>query len=277
MRTVARLLAVGAVVACVSGCESLEKQRQLEMANRTLGAEKEQCQLSLQDARGVTDNLRNKVASLESELDTKNQLIASLQNENNRLEGAFASAQKTLETMADRGLPETAVIERTVLPEVLDSALKRFAAQYPDAVEYDPRRGTVKWKSDLLFAFASDVVKESAREALEGFAGIMSSAMASEFDVVVVGHTDNVPIKREATRQAHPTNWHLSVHRAIAVSNELQNDGLPAERIGVMGYGEYRPILPNTSEESRAKNRRVEIHIVPAGSTPGAGAARTGG
>jgi chemotaxis protein MotB len=248
-----------------AGCVSQEKYDQLDMSHRTLAAEKAQIEQELFDARSVTDNLRNKVTSLEGELDTKNQLVGNLQDENDHLEGAFASAQKTLEELAKKPLPDTAVVERTILPEVLDTALKRFAAQYPSAVEYDEKRGTVKWKSDLLFALGSDVVKDSAKGSLAGFAEIMSSAAAAKFDAIIVGHTDNVRIGREATRKLHPTNWHLSVHRAIAVSDVLQADGIPATRIGVMGYGEFRPLLPNEGEENRAKNRRVEIFIVPAG------------
>ena len=275
MRAVAILMVVSVVVG-TAGCVSLDKHRQLEMAQRTTAAEKEQCEVELQDARAVADSLRTKVVSMENELDTKNQLVGNLQDENNRLQTAFASAQRTLEEMANKNLTSPAVITQTVLPEVLDSALKRFAAQYPSAVDYDSTRGTVKWKSDLLFALSSDVVKDSAKTALAGFAEIMSSSAAADFDAIVVGHTDNIPIKRDSTRQAHPTNWHLSVHRAISVSDVLQTDGVPATRIGVMGYGEFRPLLANDSEENRAKNRRVEIHLVPSGAVVGSAHASVG-
>ena len=266
MRTVAGMLALAGVGLWMTGCVALDEHRQLEMSHMKLQGEKAEIEQELYDARVVADSLRTKVTSLEGELDTKDQLVANLQAENNRLETAFSSAQETLEALAGRGIPETAVVERTILPEALDSALKQLATSYPDVIEYDARRGTVKWKSDLLFALGSDVVKDSAKASLARFAEIMSSAGTEAFDVIVVGHTDNVQIKRESTRQAHPTNWHLSAHRAIAVSDALQSDGVTARRVGVMGFGEYRPIQPNESEEGRAQNRRVEIHIVPRGS-----------
>ncbi len=266
MRSITGMLALAAALACGSGCVALDKHRQLEMSHLKLQGEKAQLEQELYDARTVADTLRAKTTSLEGELDTKGQLVANLQAENDRLETAFNSAQQTLEAMAGRGIPETAVLERTVLPEALDSALKQFARQYPDLIEYDDSRGTVKWKADLLFALGSDVVKDSAQASLARFAEIMASGDATAFDVIVVGHTDNVQIRREATMQAHPTNWHLSAHRAIAVSNALQTDGLAANRVGVMGFSEYRPIQPNDTEEGRAQNRRVEIHIVPNGS-----------
>jgi chemotaxis protein MotB len=151
------------------------------------------------------------------------------------------------------------------LPQPLDNALKRFADEHPTAVVYDALRGTVKWKSDLLFALGSDVVKESSLEAMRGFAEVIKSPIASDFEVIVVGHTDSHPIVKTQTKARHPSNWHLSAHRAISVASVLRNHGYPAERIGVMGYGEYRPIADNTTETGSSQNRRVEIYLVPKG------------
>ena len=69
--------------------------------------------------------------------------------------------------------------------------MRDLAARYPQAVEFDSQRGIVKWKSDLLFALGSDVVMDSAKGPLEEFARIMSSGTALDFDITVVGHTDN--------------------------------------------------------------------------------------
>jgi len=273
MERVARMMA-GAVALCGAGCVSLEKYDELQMSHRTVVAEKEQVEQELYDCRNVTDNLRSKVTALEGELETKTELVANLQGENDRLDRAFQSCQTSLEALAGKPLPETAILERTVLPEPLDTALKQFAAQYPSMVEYDAQHGMVKWKADLVFPLGSAVVMDSAKEALAGFAKIVDSPDAAEFDVIVVGHTDNVPIKRDATRQLHPTNWHLSAHRAIAVSDMLQEDGMDPTRVGVMGYGEFRPLVSNDSEENRSMNRRVAIYIVPKESIVSTAAAR---
>jgi chemotaxis protein MotB len=252
-------------LALTGGCVSLAEYDHVKLANRTLQAEKEQLATDLTDTRSVAESLRGRVTSLEGELSTKDQLVGNLQQENDRLHEAFRKAQGALENAAANPLPGGPVVLETKLPPALDSALKQFAEQYPSAVSYDPKHGTVKWKSDLLFALGSDVVREDALEALKSFTGIIKGAAAAEFEVVVVGHTDDRPIKREATAAAHPTNWHLSVHRAISVSNVLQRDGYDPNRVGVMGYGEYRPVLANSSEEARAKNRRVEIYLIPRG------------
>jgi hypothetical protein len=60
----------------------------------------------------------------------------------------------------------------------------------------------------------------------------------------------------------HPTNMHLSAHRAISVRDALVSDGVTANRMQVAGYGEFRPIVPNGANGA-AQNRRVEIFLTP--------------
>ena len=151
------------------------------------------------------------------------------------------------------------------LPVELSSALEDFAAQN-DMVEYDSERGLVKFKSDLLFEPGSDVVTSSAAEAVRTLSGILNSDAAKEFDIIVAGHTDDMRIARPSTRAAHPTNRHLSSHRAISVAMVLERNGLEPKRMSTRGFGEYRPVAPNApGKKGNAKNRRVEIYIIPSG------------
>ncbi len=255
----------GVTVAILTGCASLDELRQTQMAQRRLEAEKADIEQQLFDSRGSVESLRTRADSLEDQLSVKDQLITSLTRENDGLEAMFRKTQEVLEKVADRPISPVAPGAGT-LPADLDAALQQLAAENPSAVMYDSAHGTIKWKSDLLFAFASDVVKDSAKDSLRAFSRIMRSPAAANFDIVVVGHTDGVPIRKPQTIQKHPTNRHLSVHRSIAVADLLKSSGLDAARIGVMGFGEYRPLASNDSEENRARNRRVEMYIVPQGS-----------
>ncbi|NCF41171.1 MAG: OmpA family protein, partial [Planctomycetia bacterium] len=63
-------------------------------------------------------------------------------------------------------------------------------------------------------------------------------------------------------RAKHPTNMHLSTHRAISVRDALVKDGIAANRVQVAGYGEFRPVAENGKRGS-ATNRRVEIFLTP--------------
>jgi len=260
-------LVLGCWVAVLSsGCVSLSDYRRLQAQNRTLVADKEALAQDLYDLRHGSDSLQGRHASLERELAAKDELIANLRSENEVLDEMRQLARTELESMAGRETLSNVIIAGPKLPQPLDNALKRFADEHPSAVEYDSARGTIKWKSDLLFALGSDVVKDSSIEALERFCDIVSSPTANDFELIVVGHTDDRPIARATTRAQHETNWHLSAHRAISVAKIFQQHGYDAGKIGVMGCGEYRPSADNTTEEGRRNNRRVEIYLVPTGS-----------
>jgi chemotaxis protein MotB len=80
--------------------------------------------------------------------------------------------------------------------------------------------------------------------------------------VRVEGHTDDAPIATEL----YPSNWELSVARAVNVLKYLINAGpISSARMSAVGYGDSRPLYSNSSRQSRAKNRRVEIILVSEG------------
>ncbi len=257
-------LGVAAWMGASTGCVSLDKYTRAKAANRTLTAEKESVGQELFDERHMNDSLRTKVDAQDRELAAKNELIANLRAENELLDELRGDAKKTLEGMANRQGMGDIIIPK--LPAPLDSALKRFADEHPSEVVYDAAAGTVKWKGDLLFPLGSDEVRGSSMESLRSFAEVLKSPAAADFEAVIVGHTDNRPVQRPETKAKHPTNWHLSTHRAIAVGNVLQKYGYRAERIGCMGCSEYRPVAENASEAGQSHNRRVEIYLVPMGS-----------
>lgn len=76
-------------------------------------------------------------------------------------------------------------------------------------------------------------------------------------DVRVEGHTDDRPI----STGRYKSNWELSTARAMAVMGVLVSEGMPPERVAVAGYGEFHPVAPNTTEDGRKQNRRVDLVI----------------
>lgn len=79
----------------------------------------------------------------------------------------------------------------------------------------------------------------------------------------VEGHTDNVPMRS----RTFPSNWELSSARATNVARVLtEKFGVPAEKISATGYGEHRPVFPNTDEAGRNRNRRVDLVVLSSGS-----------
>lgn len=268
MRVRSKISGMGLSVLCLAvlnGCVSLAEYDRLKARNRTLAAEKEALAQGMFDGRTSNESLSGRVGLCERELATKGELVANLRSENELLEGVRKMCLTELERMGQKQLGDI-TITGPKLPEPLNNAIKAFAQQQPDLVIFDEARGTVKWKADLLFALGSDNVKDSSLDALRRFTDVLNAPAASGFEVVVVGHTDNRPIVRPETKSRFPSNWHLSAARAIAVSSALQQFGYAAERVGVMGYGPYRPIADNASEAGAAQNRRVEVYLIPRGS-----------
>ena len=106
----------------------------------------------------------------------------------------------------------------------------------------------------------------SAVEAVKSLCKILNSEQGRNFDVIIAGHTDDMRIARPETRKNHPTNWHLSAHRAISVLNVMAKSNIAQERMSARGFGEYRPIATNKpNKKGNPQNRRVEIYIVAKG------------
>lgn len=79
----------------------------------------------------------------------------------------------------------------------------------------------------------------------------------SEYDAVISGHTDDLPIGNGEFR----SNWHLATARAVAVAEYLLHRGVGPQRLTPQGFAEFRPLAANDSPAGREKNRRVEITL----------------
>lgn len=108
-----------------------------------------------------------------------------------------------------------------------------------------------------LFQSGQAVVKPEARKLATAIAALLGKF--PDYDVIVSGHTDNVPI----SNSQYPSNWDLSAGRALNFMRILLLDQqLNPQKFSAIGYGEYRPMTTNSTDAGRAKNRRVEISIL---------------
>jgi chemotaxis protein MotB len=106
---------------------------------------------------------------------------------------------------------------------------------------------------DLLFASGQAELSSNATDSLKKLANIIKK---TPYMINVIGHTDDKPVKSAR----FPSNWELSLARAGRVARFLIDaTGLPPTQFGVTGYSYFRPLLPNTSDDNRKTNRRVEI------------------
>ena len=111
---------------------------------------------------------------------------------------------------------------------------------------------------NMLYKSGSYEINDRAAETLSKIAKIIKDY--KDYDVLIEGNTDDVPIKRENIRN----NWDLSCLRASSVVQALQNNyGVDPKRLTAGGRGEYNPLQPNTTEVGKQRNRRTQIIITP--------------
>ena len=111
---------------------------------------------------------------------------------------------------------------------------------------------------NMLYKSGSYEINERAGETLSKIAKIITDY--KDYEVLVEGNTDNVPISRTNIRN----NWDLSALRASSVVQELQNKyGVDPKRLSAAGRGEYNPITDNDSELGKQRNRRTQIIVTP--------------
>jgi chemotaxis protein MotB len=226
------------------------------------------------DLKIQNDSQRRRIADLESQLQAANlqldQMKRQLDATGGRSNIEITTLQQKIAALEEDLARKKALIAQlssggVQLPAELSSMLEDWA-KGSDLVTFDPNRGIVKFKSDLLFEKGSDEVAPAATEAVKALCRILNTEQAKEFDIIIAGHTDDIRISQPETLAKHPTNWYLSAHRAISVLNVMTSNGIVSERASIRGFGEFRPIVPNElNKKGNPQNRRVEIYIVPKG------------
>ena len=120
-------------------------------------------------------------------------------------------------------------------------------------------RIVITFVADVLFASGKADLRTGSQAKLRKVAGVLQTTV-KDLNIGVEGHTDNVPIKHSGW----DSNWELSTARALSVLHYLvDKEGVDPRRVAATGYGEYKPRAGNSTKEGRAKNRRVEIVILP--------------
>ncbi len=111
----------------------------------------------------------------------------------------------------------------------------------------------VEMAEQVLFDVGKYQLKPDGKAALAQLTPILATLEGRQFQVA--GHTDDTgsPL----------TNWRLSANRALEVVLYMIEQGMPPERLSAAGYGLYAPVAPNDTPENRARNRRIEIILVP--------------
>jgi chemotaxis protein MotB len=186
------------------------------------------------------------------------------------------TAEKVDESLANiqtvfGGKPNQKIIEAAKkrqaeenMAQKLDEAIKSQDLGKNVQVNANEERVQLVLKEAVLFDSGHAELKPKAFDILKEIANQVKTLPN---EVVVAGHTDNVPI-----HGGHfASNWELSMARAYAVLKFFQDQGVDPKRLAGVGYGEFRPIADNSTPEGRAQNRRIDINLIRGTSTPTGG------
>jgi len=169
--------------------------------------------------------------------------VSNLETRNERLQSRLEDARKQLEEL------------RKENQQIAD----RFRNKIEEApVRRQNQQVILQLKENILFELGSATIKDRGRNILQKVATVLKDY--PEREIRVLGHADTLPIDT----LKYPSNWELSSQRAINVLKYLvYGQEISKTRIGATAFGQFRPLVSNTSPENRRKNRRVEILLYP--------------
>jgi chemotaxis protein MotB len=254
------VLALGSFV--FTGCVSKSEYMKTVDAANALEVDNSRLKQDLAAAGKRTDQLAADRAELERLLAARSgelgksiaelrQRVEALGSENVRLAQELADAQKareekvkelssTYEQLVDKMKSEIAKGQITI------SELKgKLTVNMVDAILFDSGRAEIKPDGLVVLGKVIEILKSVDDKAIR-----------------IEGHTDTMPITGSLA-QRYPTNWELSAARAINVARYLQKQTINPASLSAAGFGEFKPVADNATVEGRAKNRRIEIVLVP--------------
>lgn len=237
----------------------IDTEKAIEAQKRVL----EQTENALAESEAMLEHSQQQLHNKDIELENKNMELAGKDEEIRNRDSRLADAQRSIEEQAARlreleaalSAKDSAMAElrNTIANALVDFSSDELAVHHKDGKVY------VSLEEQLLFASGKYDVNDKGVQALRKIAGVLASH--SELDIVVEGHTDNVPYNG---RGVLIDNWDLSVKRATSVLRILLETGkMPASRIQASGRADSVPVDQANTSEARRKNRRTEIILAP--------------
>ncbi len=195
--------------------------------------------------------LQSKSDSLSQTIFELRRKVADLDAENAKLKAENASLVKAREEQVQK------------VSSTYESLLEKMKTEISKGqVTISELKGklTVNMVDSILFDSGKAEVKKGGLEILGKVISILKDV--KDKSIRIEGHTDNVQIVGVLAKR-YPTNWELSAARAINVARYLQDQGIDPGQLSAVAYGEWKPVGDNDTAEGKAKNRRIEIILVP--------------
>jgi chemotaxis protein MotB len=202
------------------------------------------------DTKALMDQLNQSDQEKKALLAEKERLmneVSALAKEKGSLSQDLKLALEKMEELKQQALKRKQALQS------LKAKLQEMVAAGKLKVRTDRGRIIVEMSEQVLFDVGQSKLKPEGMAALDELTPILISLQGRQFQVA--GHTDNTG--------SEATNWKLSMNRALEVTMYMIERGMPPDRISAAGYAFYAPVAPNDTPEGRARNRRIEIVLVP--------------
>ncbi len=260
----------------VSSCASKKQFQALQAENAKLKQLNEDTRVELAECNATTKNLQDRIAAEQQRLKDEKKRVDDLRSDYQKLQGSLDQSLRqnsqgniNISKLVDEINASNRFIKQLVdaktksdsLNMVLTNNLTRSLSR-DELQEVDVKvlKGVVyiSLADNMLYKSGSYEINDRADETLSKIAKIIKDYR--DYDVLVEGNTDPVPISRPNIRN----NWDLSCLRASSVVQALQTRyGVDPKRLSAAGRGEYNPIVSNDTELGKQRNRRTQIIITP--------------
>ncbi len=263
------LLMMAGVALILSSCASKKDLENCRLDNQSLQNENKELNTSYQVAKEQLAAANARVTSLEEQLAQSKKDYSRLQGS---LDKSLSNANQnniSIEKLVDqinesnqyiRHLTELKSKSDSLNLLLTNNLTRSLSKEELKEVDVQVLKGVVyiSLADNMLYKSGSYEINDRAAETLSKIAKIIMDY--KDYDVLVEGNTDNVPISRENIRN----NWDLSCLRASSVVQYLQNNyGVDPKRLTAGGRGEYNPLATNSTEVGKQRNRRTQIIITP--------------
>ena len=272
MKTLKVIVPLAAAV-MLAGCVSKKQLAEVQAGYDNLKAEHAQLQKDYNEAQV-------RIAEYTSDSKSLAARLAEEQQRNKELKEAYAQLQRSYQSNVQQGnvniskLVDEINASNKFIKQLVDAKSKSdslnqaltnkltrsLTREEMNDVDVQVLKGVVyiSLADNMLYKSGSYEIGERAGETLQKIAKIIADY--KDYDVLVEGNTDNVPISQKNIRN----NWDLSALRASSVVQALQNQyGVDPKRLTAAGRGEYNPVASNDNEVGKQRNRRTQIIITP--------------
>jgi chemotaxis protein MotB len=207
---------------------------------------------------GCCEAEQEKVAEIEWQMTALESRIALLEFVESEAKTCKSNLESAKTELGKLGQQENLIEKRRVTVKKLLNKFKKIIEAGDLSVRVRRGRMVLELPSAVLFQSGEVDLSDKGKETLDSVAQVLDEIRDRKFQVA--GHTDNVPVSED---NPYGNNWHLSTARSVQVVMYLKQKGVNPRNLSAAGYAQFQPVWKNKTERGKARNRRIEITLMP--------------